>query len=813
MLFLLAFVLWLLLVAALIYREVPLLPASIIAVLGWLVLSFISPAMRHPILLVLLLVPVIILNIPALRIKLISERAQKVLRKLLPPMSSTEREALEAGTAWWDRELFGGKPDWRFFERTELPVLNADEKSFLDNEVEELCAMLDEWHIHHERKDLPPEVWQFLRDRGFLGLIIPKQYGGKGFSRYAQSSVMTKLATRSITAAVSAMVPNSLGPGELLADFGTQEQKDHWLPRLARGEEIPCFGLTGSEAGSDAGAIPDRGVVCYGEHEGKEVLGIRLNFAKRWITLAPVATVVGLAFKLDDPEGLLGDKSKSDYGITCALIPAKHPGVETGLRHNPGAPFMNGPVNGRDVFIPVDWIIGGPTMAGKGWRMLMHCLGAGRGVSLPAMATASSKVCYRSVGAFGRIREQFSMPVGRFEGVQEATADIAGIAYTLEAMRQLVTRSLEEGTPSVITAIAKYHATEMMRESVDHGMDVLGGRGIQMGPRNPLVLAYQSVPVAITVEGANILTRSLMIFGQGSMRCHPFLFEEFMLLGEPDSPENTRKFDRLLFRHIGYTASRFLRMLVLGLFGRWLASAPASASAFARPWYQRIDRFSAILAVTADLGLLIMGGKLKVREMLSARLGDVLSQLFIASALLKYHASLPAGRANDVHAEYALRRAFITAQRALIAFYDNFPVRWLGSILKRLAFPLGLPVHHGHDRLTRELGMLIMEPTDVRAAISDCCYKTMDVNDAQGRLEAALAALIPIEEPLNKLRRAVRKGEVSGLEFDKQLDDAIAKNIVDAGMRQSMLDYEALRKECLYTDVFDWDLEKVVGRA
>lgn len=811
MLFLLALVLWLLLVAALVYRETPLLQATLVAVVGWLMLSLISPVLRHPVLLILLGLPLLVLNVPALRIRLISARAKRALAKLLPPMSSTEREALEAGTAWWDRELFAGKPDWQWFANTELPRLRPDEQAFLDNEVEVLCGMLDEWHIHHERHDLPPEVWQFLRDQGFLGLIIPKEYGGKGFSAFGQSSVMTKLATRSITAAVSAMVPNSLGPGELLMDFGTDEQKRYWLPRLASGEEIPCFGLTGTEAGSDAGAIPDRGVVCYGDYDGQQVLGIRLTFAKRWITLAPVATVIGLAFKLYDPERLLG--GVQEYGISCALVPAKHPGVEIGLRHNPGAPFMNGPISGTDVFIPVDWLIGGVPMAGKGWRMLMHCLGKGRGISLPAMATASSKVCYRAVGAFARIREQFNTPVGQFEGVQEATAEIAALAYTMEAMRQLVTRGLVDGTPAVVSAIVKYHSTEMMRTVVDHGMDVLGGRGIQMGPRNPLVLAYQSVPVAITVEGANILTRSLMIFGQGSMRCHPYLFEEFLLLGEPDTPDSLRRFDRLLFKHAGYSISRFLRTIVLGWFGRWLAKAPSSASTFSRPWYQRIDRFSAILAITADLGLLVMGGKLKQREMLSARLGDVLSQLFIASAVLKYHEHLPADRANDLHAEYALRRSFIASQRALVAFYDNFPVKWLGSTLKFLAFPLGLPVNHGTDQLVRELGTAIMQPTVVREALSECAYRTNDPNDAQGRLEAALQALITIEEPLRKLRRAVRKDEVAGLDFTQQLDAAIAKRIIEPAQRQALLDYEALRVECLYTDVFDWNLEKVAGRA
>ncbi len=828
MLFLTCLLIWLLVVAVLLYIEFPLLPASAIAVGGWWLLGFISPALHFPLLFLLMLAPIVILNVPVWRRRLVSARLKIQLAKLLPPMSVTEREALEAGTAWWDKELFSGKPDWDWFARTSLPTLTDAEQSFLDNEVEQLCALLDEWNIHHERKDLPPEVWQFLKEKGFFGLIIPPQYGGRGFSPYAQSSVMTKLATRSITAAVTAMVPNSLGPGELLMHFGTDEQKQRWLPGLAAGTELPCFGLTGPEAGSDAGAIPDRGIVCYGnvpgdEGRGEPVLGIRLTFAKRWITLAPVATVIGLAFKLFDPEHLLAatqgenagnngaEKNRVDYGITCALIPASHPGVIAGLRHNPGAPFMNGPVSGTDVFIPLDWIIGGPAMAGKGWRMLMHCLGAGRGVSLPAMATASSKVCYRVVGGFASVREQFHTPIGRFEGVQEATAEIAALAYTLEAMRQWVTRGSQEGSPGVVTAIAKYHATEMMRTVVNHSMDVLSGRGVQLGPRNPIALAYQAVPIAITVEGANIMTRSLMIFGQGAMRCHPYLYDEYQVLAEQGDAALV-KFDRLLFKHIGFSVSRFLRMLKLGFLPR-TAATPTGVSAFAQPWFQRISRFSAILAVTADVGLLIMGGKLKVREMLSARLGDVLSQLFIASSILKYHAALPADPVNDLHAEYALRRSFISLQRSLLAFYDNFPVQWVGSLLRRLAFPLGLPVDHGSDRLVRELGKAIMQEQSVRTAISECCYRTLDEDDASGRIEAAFKLLQEIEEPLQTIRKAVRKGEITGGTFAEQVEQAVAQGMVYPSQREALLRYEHLRRECLYTDVFDRDLNTLQGFA
>ncbi|MBS5201053.1 MAG: acyl-CoA dehydrogenase, partial [Acinetobacter sp.] len=496
----------------------------------------------------LIALSIIILFAP-LRFNLITQPAYKTLANSMPSISTTEQEALEAGTSWWEKELFMGAPDWSQFEKYPYPTLSAEEQSFIDNEVELLCSMLDEWEIHHHLKDLPPEVWQFIKDKGFLGLIIPKSFGGKEFSSFAQSRIMSKIASRSLTTAVSCMVPNSLGPGELLMHYGTDAQKQQYLPGLAKGEEIPCFGLTSPEAGSDAGAIPDSGVVCYGEYEGAQVLGLRMNFSKRWITLAPIATVVGLAFKLYDPEGLLGDKNKTEYGITCALIPASHTGVKIGARHYPGSPFMNGTVEGEDIFIPIDWIIGGQENAGKGWRMLMECLGVGRGISLPALATAAGEMSYLTVGAFAKIRQQFNISVGKFEGVQEATSEIASDAYMLEAFRYLVTCGLNQGgTPAVMTAMAKYYATETMRKVVNHGMDIAGGRAIQLGPRNFLALTYQAIPIAITVEGANILTRSLMIFGQGSMRCHPYLFEELQLLQSEDKNNSVKKFDDLLFK-------------------------------------------------------------------------------------------------------------------------------------------------------------------------------------------------------------------------------------------------------------------------
>ncbi len=769
----------------------------------WLATGLFAPAMLHPVALILLAAGIALLNVRPVRSRIISAPAYKALAKVMPTMSSTEREALEAGTAWWDADLFRGKPDWEKFSEIELPTLTDKEQSFIDNEVEELCNMLDEWEIQHYHKDLPEPVWQFLKDKGFFSLIIPEKFGGRDFSPYAQSRVMSKIASRSITAAVTAMVPNSLGPGELLMKYGTDEQKERWLPGLSDGTEIPCFGLTGPEAGSDAGSIPDIGVVCKGTFEGKEVTGIRLNFAKRWITLAPVATVVGLAFKLRDPDGLLGDPETNEYGITCALIPADHPGVEIGRRHFPGAPFMNGPINGKDVFIPVDWIIGGPDMAGKGWRMLIECLGAGRGVSLPALATASGEVGYRMTGAFASIRRQFKLEVGKFEGVQEATSQIAILAYSLEAMRHLVTRSLEDGTPSVITAMAKYHATEMMRELINHGMDVAGGRAIQLGPRNFMALPYQSVPIAITVEGANILTRSLMIFGQGSMRCHPYLFDTLQALQSNDPKQGLKDFDRLFFKLAGGAISSTLRTFVLGISGGLLANAPSKADDFSKGWYQKIDRLSAAFSATADLALAVLGGDLKRRELLSARLGDVHSYLFMACSILKYREAQPQDAAEDVHAEAAVQQALFKAQEALLEFYDNFPARGLAVLYRTLAFPYGRILKKPDDEQVRDLGALIMEDTQVRKAFGGFAHLSLDKDDSFGRVESTYQMLLSIEDEWQAFVKAQGKGILDGDSIESQLASAVQQGIIPADKAAPIKEYNSRRYDALLTDAFE----------
>ena len=791
------------LVAVLVYRQVALGAASAIVVIAWLVLGVFSPALYSPLLLVPLALTLVVLNVPSVRQSVLTKPVFAALKKSMPPISATERDALEAGTTWWEKQLFSGKPDWNEFAQISLPQLTAEEQSFLDNEVSELCSLLDEWKIQNDLKDLPPEAWQYLKDKKFFGLIIPKEYGGLDFSPHAQSRIMSKIASRSGTAAVTAMVPNSLGPGELLVKYGTEEQRQRWLPGLANGTEIPCFGLTGPEAGSDAGSIPDTGIVCKGMHDGQEVIGLKLTFSKRWITLAPVATVVGLAFKLYDPEGLLGDPAKKEYGITCALIPANHPGVEIGKRHNPGSPFMNGPIFGTDVFIPLDWIIGGAAMAGKGWRMLIECLGAGRGVSLPALSTASGEMNYRLVGAYARIRRQFNMEVGKFEGVQEATAEIAARGYALEAMRQFVTKGLESGAPSVMTAMAKYHATEMMRKSVEHSMDVVGGRAIQKGPRNFLVASYHSVPVAITVEGANILTRSLMIFGQGAMRCHPFLYEEMQAMQMESGEEGLKKFDRLFTSHLGHIFNNLLRTKLLGVVGGRFSSVPANADDFSTRWYQRINLLSASLASMADIALGILGGNLKRRELLSARLGDVHSQLFIACSILKFHSAHPRTRAEDAHAEYALTRALYNAQEALSDFADNFPQGWLAKTIRFVTMPFGNIVNKPNDNLIRELGDLIMEENPVRQMLAQYLFVSHDPQDASGRVESTYQLLLSLGPVWHAFLKAKNTGKITGATTEELAQDAAAKNIIQPHDVARIVEYDARRFDCLITDAFD----------
>src|SRR5579862_8976826 len=542
-----------------------------------------------------------LLNLRPLRKALITRPFMKAYLKLLPSMSQTEREALEAGTVWWDGELFTGAPKWSKLLSARPPQLSAEEQAFLDGPCEELCRMLDDWNITHERGDLPPQVWDYLKARGFFAMIIPKKYGGLEFSAYAHSCVLAKIASRSTTASSTVAVPNSLGPAELLVHYGTEEQKNHYLPRLARGEEIPCFALTGPRVGSDAAAIPDTGIVCRGLWQGREVLGLKLNFNKRYITLAPIATVIGLAFRMLDPERLLGDRV--DIGITCALIPRDLPGVEIGQRHFPlNIPFQNGPIRGHDVFVPLDCIIGGLKMAGHGWRMLVEQLSVGRSISLPANATGGALAGSYATGAYARIRRQFNAPVGRFEGVQQVVARMLGLTYIMDAARSVTTAAIDQGErPSVPAAILKYHLTEMGRRVANDAMDVHGGKGIMLGPRNYLGRGYQAIPVAITVEGANILTRNLIIFGQGAIRCHPYVRREMSSVVDPDRKRGVAEFDRALFGHIGFAVSNAVRSLLMAFTLARFQKVPESGPM--HRYYQHIERFSASFAFVTDLAM------------------------------------------------------------------------------------------------------------------------------------------------------------------------------------------------------------------
>ena len=696
------------------------------------------------------LVPAVLLGVPQLRQQFVSRPLLQRIRKILPPMSATERDAIEAGSVWWEAELFRGAPDWQVLQDYRLPVLSEQEQAFIDGPVEQLCAMIDDWDITHKRMDLPPEIWEFLKQHRFFGMIIPQRYGGLEFSAYGHSSVVTKISARSISAGVTVMVPNSLGPAELLMHYGTETQKDFYLPRLADGREIPCFALTGPFAGSDAGAITDHGVVCMGEHEGKQVLGLRLNWEKRYITLGPVATVLGLAFKVYDPDGLLGEQE--DLGITCALIPANTPGITIGNRHFPlNAAFQNGPNSGKDVFIPLEFIIGGQQNIGNGWRMLVESLSVGRGISLPAVGVAAGKSCVRHTGAYAHVRKQFNTSIGKFEGVEEALARIGGMTYMMESGRLLTLSALDSGEkPSIITAILKCYNTEHMRQVVNDAMDIHGGRGICMGPSNYLARAYQSVPVGITVEGANILTRSMIIFGQGAIRCHPYLVREMEAATMEDLSDAEETFDQALRGHVEYFITNFCRAFVYGISGSHLAPAPYPGRV--GNYYRRLGQMSAAFAVTADTVLMILGGGFKRKEMLSGRFADALGYMFYASAALKKFEADGQPRSDLPLVEWTAKYCLYQVQVALDEILRNFPVKWLGVIIRHSIFPLGLNLRPPNDSLNHRVASLLLKPGAARDRLTAGIYQSDDPDDITGCLEDALHKVIKAEPIERRLR-------------------------------------------------------------
>ncbi|WP_373979795.1 acyl-CoA dehydrogenase [Achromobacter sp. JD417] len=713
-------------------------------------------------LVVIALLAAVLLGVRPIRRALLSAPIFNLYRKVLPQMSDTERDALEAGTVWWEGELFRGRPDWSRLLAYPRPQLTDEERRFLDNQAETACRMVNDWHVTQERFDLPADVWNYLKTEGFLGMIIPKQYGGLAFSAYAHSEIVTKLSTRSSALAVSVMVPNSLGPAELLLHYGTEEQKNHYLPRLARGEEVPAFALTSPWAGSDAAAIPDSGIVCKGEWQGREVIGMRVTWDKRYITLAPVCTLLGLAFRLYDPDGLLG--GKKDLGITCALVPHDHPGVDTGRRHFPlNAMFMNGPTRGADVFMPLDFIIGGPAMAGQGWRMLMECLAAGRSISLPSSNTGMSKLTTRAVGGYARVRSQFRMPVGKFEGVEEALARIGGHTYMMDAARTMTAGAVDLGEkPSVVSAIVKYHVTERARQVVNDGMDVIGGKGICLGPSNFLGRAYQQIPIGITVEGANILTRSLIIFGQGAIRCHPYVLAEMQAAQSPDRKRGLDDFDAAFWGHAGFVVRNTFRALGTSLTGARFAAVNADVSPAMKRYYQLLGRYSAAFAMLADTSMLVLGGSLKRRERLSARLGDVLSQMYLISATLKRFEDEGRQAADAPLAHWSIQDALCKLQEAFDGVLDNFPNRAVAWIIRRIVFPWGHSQIPPSDQLGQDVARLLISPSATRDRLTAGCHLPATADEPVGAIEQALAATLDAEPIEAKIRELEKRGVLDG---------------------------------------------------
>ncbi len=747
----------------------------------------------------------VILNAGLLRRTLITAPVLKVLRGILPQMSQTEREALEAGTVWWEGELFSGQPDWARLHGLPVPRLSDEEQAFVDGPVETLCEMLDDWKITHELRDLPAHVWQFIKDQGFFGLIIPKEYGGKGFSALAHSEVVMKLTTRSGSTAVSVMVPNSLGPAELLLHYGTSEQKKRYLTRLAKGLEIPCFALTNPAAGSDAGGIPDFGIVCRGEWRGQSgVLGMRLTWEKRYITLGPVATLLGLAFRLYDPERLLG--GEEDLGITLALIPTDTPGVHIGRRHLPlNAAFMNGPNWGKDVFVPMEYVIGGAEYVGQGWPMLMNCLAAGRSISLPANAVGIAKLCALSVGAYGRVRAQFNLPIGKFEGVEEAIARIGANAYIMDAARVMTAGALDLGEkPSVVSAIVKYHLTERGRHVINDAMDVHAGKGICLGPSNYLGRIYQGTPIAITVEGANILTRSMIIFGQGAIRGHPWVLKEIEATREPDAATALHKFDDAFFGHVGFVTRNFCRALWYGLTNARFILVPGEDHT--RRYYQQLTRMSTGFAFLADMCMFLLGGELKRRELLSARLGDILSQMYLISAALKRYrdAGRPADDLPLLH--WSVRDAFYRIQEAFFAVLSNLPRRPVAVLLRLIIFPLGRLFRVPPDEIGHAVARTLSAPGRARDRLTRGVYIPRDENEALRVLETALAAVIAAEPIEGKIHSAVRAGTIAGRLHEEQTEAALAAGIIDAAEEKTLKRAAELRRKVIMVDDFPLDL-------
>ena len=745
------------------------------------------------------------LLVSPLRKALITSPLLSFYTRILPPLSDTERTALESGTVGFEGELFSGKPDWDKLLSLPKPELTPEEQAFLDGPVDELCRMTNDWDITHVRADLPPQVWEFVKTHKFFGLNIPKEYGGLGFSALMNHKVIQKLAPVSTVLSSTVGVPNSLGPGELLMHYGTEEQKRYYLPRLADGREVPCFALTGPFAGSDATSIPDYGIVCEGEWNGQKVLGVKLTLNKRYITLAPVASLIGVAFRMYDPDGLMGETK--DIGISLALVPRDAAGLEIGRRHFPlNSPFQNGPIRGKDVFVPLSQLIGGPEYAGQGWRMLMECLSIGRSITLPSTASGGAKMGALVTGAYARIRKQFGLSVGRFEGVEEALARIAGKAYATSALSEATAAAVARGeNPAVPSTISKYHCTEMGREVSRDVMDIHGGKGIILGPRNYAGRSWQAAPIAITVEGANIMTRSLMIFGQGAILCHPWVMKEMKAAQLADPKARIDQFDAALFGHISYAISNAVRAWWFGITGSRIGSVPGGE--YTRRCYRKLNRYSAALAVMADTSMLLLGGKLKFKESLSGRLGDVLSQLYIASAMLKRYEDQGRPVADHPLLAWAFHDAIHKIELALSGALRNFPIRPVGWLLWALIFPWGRRAEAPSDRLGHRAASLLMTPCEARDRLGADLFLEPCENNPAGRVNSYLTKVILAEPVERKFLKALKNSDIEALDFNAQLDEGVREGWITAEERKQLEELREMTLDTIMVDDFEpWEL-------
>lgn len=748
----------------------------------------------------------VVFGVPAVRRRLVTPPIFKWMSRVLPRMSDTERIALEAGSVWWDAELFSGAPNWRKLLDFDVRSLTPEERAFLDGPVETLCRMLNEWQVTR-RGDLPLAVWSLLREHRFFGMVIPREFGGLGFSAAAHSTVVMKLASRSVTAAVTVMVPNSLGPAELLLHYGTPEQKQRYLPRLAQGLEVPCFALTGPEAGSDAAATESLGIVARGTYEGRSVLGIRLTWNKRYITLAPVATLIALAFRLRDPDHLLGDAT--ELGITVALVRTDLPGIRIGDRHDPlGIAFQNGPTTGTNVFVPMDSIIGGAAMAGQGWRMLMESLSAGRSISLPALSVGAAKLAARVVGAYATVREQFKTPIGRFEGIEEPLARIGAYAYLMDCARLVTAGAVDAGEkPAVVSAVVKRYLTELMRCVVLDAMDILGGAGICRGPRNMMEHAYAAAPLGITVEGANILTRSLIVFGQGAIRCHPYALREMDAVAKGD----VVAFDRAFFGHLTFTAKNLVRSATLSVTRGRLTRQPLEGDE--QRYYRSFSRLSAYFSVVSDFTMATLGGELKRREKLTGRLADALAWLYLGSAVLKRFYDQGEPQSLHAFASWSCEEAEKRVTGALSGVLDNLPNRPVAWLLRALLFPFGARHPGPSDRLGAEIARALLDDHRGRSDLTLDIFIPGPREAGLGRLEVALSRAKEAHSIMAKVREAARADQLRHADDDDALRWAIATGVACERDRQVVLEARALRDEVIQVDAFAPDHFRSASRA